>query len=32
MIYGQYFFEQPGKTERRTYESIKKIATGQGNV
>ena len=31
MIYGKNFFDQPVKTEKVTYDNIKKITTGQGN-
>ena len=31
MIYGKNFFDQPVKTEKVTYDNIRKITTGQGN-
>ena len=31
MIDGKNFFEQPLKTDLKTYDSIQKIATGQGD-
>ena len=31
MIDGKNFFDQPVKTDKVTYENIKKIATGQGD-
>ena len=31
MIDGQKFFDQPVKYHLRTYDNIRKIATGQGN-
>ena len=31
MIDGRNFFDQPVKNNLRTYQSIRKIATGQGN-
>ena len=29
MVNGQNFFDQPGKSDMRTYDNIQKIATGQ---
>ena len=31
MIDGKYFFDQPLKYNKKTYENIRKIATGQGD-
>ena len=31
MIYGKNFFDQPVKSDERTYDNIQKIATGQGD-
>ena len=31
MIHGENFFDQPRKSNKITYENIRKIATGQGN-
>ena len=31
MIDGKNFFDQPVKSDMRTYENIRKIATGQGD-
>ena len=31
MIDGKNFFEQPLKTDLKTYDTIQKIATGQGD-
>ena len=31
MINGENFFDQPRKSNKITYENIRKIATGQGN-
>ena len=31
MTYGKNFFDQPVKNDRRTYDNIKKLATGQGD-
>ena len=31
MIEGKNFFDQPGRNDRRTYDNISKIATGQGD-
>ena len=31
MINGEYFFNQPIKNKKTTYENIRKIATGQGD-
>ena len=30
MIDGKYFFDQPVNSKIKTYENIRKIATGQG--
>ena len=31
MINGKSFFDQPINSDHKTYENIRKIATGQGN-
>ena len=31
MTDGKSFFDQPGKRDMRTYDNIRKIATGQGD-
>ena len=31
MIDGNNFFDQPAKNDKVTYESIRKVATGQGD-
>ena len=31
MINGKFFFKQPINTDLKTYENIRKIATGQGD-
>ena len=32
MIDGKNFFDQPVKSDMRTYENIQKVATGQGDI
>ena len=32
MINGRHFFDQPVKNDLKTYDNIRKIATGQGDV
>ena len=31
MIHGQHFFDQPVRNDLKTYDSIQKITTGQGD-
>ena len=32
MIDGKNFFDQPVKSDMRTYENIQKVVTGQGDI